>query len=155
MSLFGFFKRKEGKLLQFPNMKPIPPREDGPMKKEPKLNKYFGIMLHGLGSVLPQTPEDLEEYMEALISEFQLPNNDFTREMICTIILHLPQERGSIEPVVIADRVRKSIANSVAYNKTAEFNEKRKQEAAAAASKQAETQPEASANVGTKPVQNG
>lgn len=152
--MFGFrFRKPPGKLIQFPvqDIKPIPPRQDGPMKEEPKPSKYADLW-YAQDIILPQSPEDLEEYTTELIKAFNLPDTDFTKEMIATIIFHLPQDRSHVNAHTIAQRIQKSIANDAAYRTIGKYTEKRK--AAELAAKQAETATqEASADGSSKPVQ--
>ncbi len=100
-------------------------------------------------NVLPTTPEGLDSFVADIIKEFGLPNNDDTYDNIATMIMHVPPSACRVPMRYFGESVLKSMANKVAFDKLAEFRDKRK--AAAEAAKLAEL-PKESANV--QPVQN-
>ncbi len=102
-------------------------------------------------TLLPQTPEELERYFDLIIRDYQLPDNDDTRDAVATMILHLPQTKVYVPMSYFADCVRKSIANKVAFDQLQIFKARR--EAAAEAKKQAEAEPKKDSSEPEQPIQ--
>lgn len=100
-------------------------------------------------NVLPTTSEGLDMFVAEIIKEFSLPNTDDTYDNIATMIMHVPPSACRVPMRYFGESVLKSLANKVAFDKLAEFRDKRK--AAVEALKLAET-PSEPANV--QPVQN-
>lgn len=84
-------------------------------------------------TALPTTPEQLDEFMALIISKFGLPDTDDTRDSICTLIMHMPQSISRAPLSYFANSVKKSMANKAAYDKLAEYRDKRKAAAEAEA----------------------
>jgi hypothetical protein len=92
---------------------------------------------------LPTNPEELDIFMDTIIKTYGLPDNMDTRDSICTLIMHAPQSVSKAPLSHFAQSVKKSMANRAAYDKLAEYRDKRKQEQEA---KDAETKAAETAN---------
>lgn len=76
---------------------------------------------------LPTTVEALDEFMDSLITEFQLPNHDDTRDAIATMVLHLPHTQAFAKRSYFGHGVYKAMANQAAYKRLEAYREKREQ----------------------------
>jgi hypothetical protein len=76
---------------------------------------------------LPVTPEELQAWMAKIISEYGLPDNDDSRDALCTQIMHLNQNVSEAPLSFFASVVKKSMANKAAYDQLAVYRDKRLQ----------------------------
>lgn len=75
--------------------------------------------------VLPTSEEALEVYMSEIIELYSLPDSDDTRDMIATMILHLPQTAARKSRTYFAEGVLKSMANKAAFDKLKVYKARR------------------------------
>lgn len=71
--------------------------------------------------LLPQTPEEFDQFCTAIIERFNLPNTEQTRCSIGEMICHLPKFEDTKPLSFFAAGVRRGIAHLVAYNKVEEI----------------------------------
>lgn len=70
---------------------------------------------------VPQTKEELEILLKDITEKFNLPPGDDTDDAIATAILHYAQDKHLIPASYLGGKVRKMIANALAFNKTEEI----------------------------------
>lgn len=97
---------------------------------------------------LPISRKELEIFIEDLIFDFQLPDTDQTKGMICQEIMHMGRTVSKAPRSIFASAVRKQLANDAAYPMIEELRHKLKAEAEA---KQVETAQE-SVSTNEQPV---
>lgn len=78
--------------------------------------------------LLPQDEAALDQFVESIATEFNVPTGDDTYDAIATMILHLPQTSAFVPRSYFGNSVRKSLANKAAYNRLRQLAEKRKAE---------------------------
>lgn len=103
--------------------------------------------------LLPTTAEALDEFVDVITKEYELPPGDDTYDAIATMILHLPQTRAFMPHSYFGHGVLKSMANKAAFDKLQGFAIKRKEaeEKKKAALSLVPTEVE---TVGAEPLQN-
>lgn len=117
-------------------------------KGVPPTIKPNGQLLH----LLPLTPEDLDAFVQSITDEYGLPPGEGTYEAIATAIMHMPANQAYAPRMHFGHIGLKQMAQTVAYNKIQEFNQRR----IAAAKEKAESKKEADAGLGVpngQPVQ--
>jgi hypothetical protein len=90
---------------------------------------------------LPRTLEQLNNFFATVIGAYDLPDDERTKEMIATAVVHAPQDKSWLPLGYFGHRVRKSQANLVAYNFVQEIIQRE------ALKKQADTKIEGAADV--------
>ena len=96
--------------------------------------------------LLPQTTDELDDFVDLLVEKFGLSPTEDTYEDICTIIMQMPAGRAWVPLSYVANFSRKLHAQRAAYKKIEEFNGKRKAaraEAEAKAKQEADSKKEA------------
>lgn len=77
---------------------------------------------------LPNGREEFEIFATKIIKTFDFPDNDSFRNMIAGMIQHAPQTASRLSPLYFGKRIRKAIANEVAFYVMKDLKEKRKLE---------------------------
>ena len=78
---------------------------------------------------LPVTDEGLESFMQRIISFYNLPDDNDTRDSICTLIMHMPQSVHEAPLKFFGNSVHKTLANRAAYDKLEQYRAERKKKA--------------------------
>lgn len=106
------------------------------MKKTTKLHKEEDVLL-------PQTEQELDEFVSSLSEQFGFPNNDHTYEAIAAAIMQLPGIHAFAPRSYFGNAALRQLAKEAAYAKLSAFNEKRKAADAEAKAKAKQEQAEA------------
>lgn len=97
---------------------------DGEIK--PPANPYDSFYTAAQGDpLLPQTEKQLNLFIDQIVRDYALPDNDDTYDAIATMILHLPQGKCYVPKDYFGHSVLKSIANQVAYKRLGELKKTR------------------------------
>lgn len=75
--------------------------------------------------ILPTNEIDLDIFMNAVISAYFLPDTEDTRDMIATMILHMPQSKVWATMQYFGEAVLKGMANQAAFSKLATYKANR------------------------------
>lgn len=99
-----------------------------------KFNKYEEREL----VILPQSQEDLDQFVEQVCHEAGTNVCNEAYEAIATSILHADNTSATFSKTYFVNRLQKAVANRTAYDKLQKLNEQRKQEETLKASKASE-----------------
>jgi hypothetical protein len=102
---------------------------------------YFRSFLAVFASFYPQKlpngREEFERFAIRIIKTFHLPDNDSFRNMIAGMIQHAPQTTARLSAHYFGCRIRKAVANEVAFYVMQDLKEKKQTKAEVTAPPQA------------------
>lgn len=79
--------------------------------------------------LFPITDEAFEKLALRIVNEFELPDNESTRDFLATAILHAPQGAAAAPLSYLGSFVRKSLSNICVFEHTAGCKAKKQAEA--------------------------
>ena len=99
--------------------------------------------------LLPTSKELLDVFMDDVIRIYDLPDDEDTRDVICTMILHMNQNAAFAPKSYFGHAVLKSLANKAAWEKLEIYKHNRDAKARAKAEEEAAKEKEVSNECGS------
>lgn len=93
-----------------------------------KLLKPFLILLSSLSTNLPQTIKDFDLFYRDLITLFDLPSGNQTKQAFASMLMHLPADKSKAPKKYFAKCLKKALVNQAAFQVLGQIREDEKQQ---------------------------